>query len=93
MAIAGIAMAAVGAGIVGGGAALLAQPPEPLRDDPTQVKSLRPPGTAMIAVGSAALVAGIVVLAVGVVAHKRDQSLRRQSAWWRPRVSAFGMAW
>ncbi|MBC8073515.1 MAG: hypothetical protein IAG13_34660 [Deltaproteobacteria bacterium] len=92
MAITGIAIAVVGAGIVGGGAAMLAQPPQPLRDDPTQVKSLRPPGIAMVAVGSAALVGGIVLLAVGVVAHKRDQSLRRQAAWWRPRISV-GMAW
>jgi hypothetical protein len=92
MAITGIAMSAVGLGIVGGGAALLGQPMHPLRDDPTQVKSFRPPGGAMVAIGGAALVAGLVVLAVGVVGHKRDQALRRQAAWWRPRVSV-GILW
>lgn len=92
LAITGIALAAVGAGIAGGGAALLAQPVTPLRDDPTQVKSFRPPGGAMVGLGGAALVAGIVVLAAGIVGHKRDQALRRQAAWWRPRFSV-GIVW
>ncbi len=90
--ITGIALSAVGVGIAGGGAALLAQPLTPLRSDPTQVKSFRPPGAAMVALGGAALVAGIAVIAVAVVGHKRDQSLRRQAAWWRPRFSA-GIVW
>lgn len=86
LALTGIALSVSGAAVAAGGAALLAQPQTPLRDDPTMLKSFRPPGAVLLAVGSGLIITGIAVLAAGIVGHRRDESMRKRSAWWRPRM-------
>jgi outer membrane biosynthesis protein TonB len=85
--ITGTVLASAGVAIAAAGAVFVSRPMAPLREDPTTVKSFRPPGAVMLAVGGVALVSGIAVLASGLAGNRRDQSMRRKSAWWRPRVS------
>lgn len=88
LAITGIALSVTGAALAGGGGALLGQPQTPLREDPTMVKSFRPPGAVMVALGGGLVITGIAVLAAGIVAHRRDASMRRRTALLR---STFGV--
>lgn len=88
--IAGSALAAGGLGIGIGGVLLISRRPTPVLEEPTRVETFRPPGIAMAVVGGGLLIGGIAVLAAGIAAHRRDQSMRR-TAWWRPvfQVGAF----
>ncbi len=87
--LAGVGMSAAGVAAAAAGAVLISRPVTPIREDPTEVTSYRPPGAVMLAVGGSLLIAGVAVLAAGIVSHRRDQSMRR-TAWWRPRMS-FGV--
>jgi len=82
----GTVLSSVGVAIAVAGGVLIARPLSPVREDPTTVKSFRPPGGVMLAIGGAALISGIAVLASGIAGNRRDQSMRRNAAWWRPRM-------
>lgn len=65
MARAGLGIVLSGVAISGAGAALAALPPQPLDHDPLRERYTQPPGYALLAIGGAAVITGIVLLTVG----------------------------
>jgi len=78
MAKAGIGTLAAGVAVMIVGAGLAAAPPKPLEDDPTQERYTQPPGYALLGVGSAAIVTGVVLIVLGT--RKPAAVSRRVSA-------------
>lgn len=72
----GIAFGGLGLAAVVGGGVLIAQPDAPLADDPTKVRSTKPVGTVMVALGAGVLVSSIVML----VASRRSKRHRSDEA-------------
>lgn len=68
---AGIGVAALGVVGIGVGAGLLAKDPVPLKDDPSQQKTYKAPGGAMLAVGGVALVTGVALIVVDQIKRKK----------------------
>lgn len=63
----GSSFGVAGLGAVVTGSVLLSRPDEPLPDDPTTVRSTKPVGTVLVALGAGVLVSSIVML---VAAHR-----------------------
>jgi F0F1-type ATP synthase membrane subunit c/vacuolar-type H+-ATPase subunit K len=71
---AGIGLAVVGLAGVGTGVGLVAKGVEPIAADPSYQRNFRTPGFVALGVGGAALVAGIVVLALDLSQRKRGRA-------------------
>lgn len=72
--VAGIAVGVVGLAGVGAGIGLLAKGKPPLAGDPSQRKNYVAPGGAVLAVGAAALVAGVALLVVDRTRRERERT-------------------
>lgn len=70
----GIGLLVGGAVIAGTGIGLAIPAPQPLSEDPTNQRSFRPPGYALIGVGAAGLVTGAVLLAVDREMSRRTRA-------------------
>lgn len=89
----GTSFGVLGLGAAVTGAVLLARPDQPLDDDPTKVRSTRPVGTVLVALGAGVLVSSVVML---VAAHRgrndRATSSKTRSARARPTAIPGGVA-
>jgi hypothetical protein len=86
---AGIGLGVVGLGGVGAGVALMVKGVEPIPNEGGQFKNYRTPGTIVLAVGGAALVAGVVMIALDVSKRKKQ---RRAQAGARVQWIGAGLA-
>ncbi len=77
---AGIGLSVVGLAGVGTGVALAVKGFEPLADDPGMRRNYRTPGNVILAVGGAALIAGVVMIAVDVSKRKKANRARQQQS-------------
>ena len=75
---AGIGVLAVGVVAAGVGVGLVLAPAQPLESNPLEERHTRPPGFAVLAVGGAALVAGAVLLGLGL---KERKAADRRARW------------
>lgn len=75
----GIGVLAVGVVAAGVGVGLILAPARPLPGDPLQERYTQPPGFATVAVGGAAVVAGAVLLGLGLRERKGARSSARLS--------------
>lgn len=70
---AGIGLGVLGLGGVGTGVALAIKGVEPVPNGGSQIKDFRTPGTVILAVGGAALIAGVVMIALDVSKRKKQR--------------------
>ena len=87
---AGIGLAVVGLAGVGTGIGLIAKGVEPIADDPAYQRNFAKPGAVALGIGGAALLAGVVVIALDVSKRKRARSGSSSSA--RVRAHGLGVA-
>lgn len=70
---AGIGLGVVGLGGIGAGVALVVKGVEPIPNEGGQFKNYRTPGNVILAVGGAALIAGVVMIALDVSKRKKQR--------------------
>jgi hypothetical protein len=77
---AGIGLGVLGLGGVGAGVALAVKGIEPIPNQAPDTKNYRTPGNVILAVGGAALIAGVVMIALDVSKRKKQRKAQRDAA-------------
>lgn len=86
---AGIGLGVLGLGAVGAGVAFVIKGVEPIPNGGNQVKNFQTPGSVILGVGGAALLAGVVMIALDVSKRKKQ---RRAQAGTRVQWTGVGLA-